>query len=72
MEMGLVEWDGGKFYLDPTGESGRMQTGWWGFYDGWRYFRGGDSGRAVTGTVTIDGTTYRFGGEDGTIFQSTV
>jgi glucan-binding YG repeat protein len=67
MEMGLVEWDGGWFYLNPVGESGRMQTGWWGFGDGWRYFRPGNSGRAMTGTATIDGVVCNFGGDDGTI-----
>jgi glucan-binding YG repeat protein len=69
METGLVEWDSGKFYLEPSGESGRMVTGWVYFTEGWRYFRGGGSGRAMTGSATIDGVPYRFGGADGTILQ---
>jgi glucan-binding YG repeat protein len=46
-----------------------MLTGWIQFNEGWRYFRGGDSGRAMTGTVTIDGRSYQFAGADGTILQ---
>ncbi|MDR1082362.1 MAG: hypothetical protein LBL27_00635, partial [Coriobacteriales bacterium] len=49
MQPGLLEWGGGKFYLNPTNESGRMLTGWRKVSGTWYYFRGGDSGRAETG-----------------------
>jgi glucan-binding YG repeat protein len=60
MEMGLVEWDGSKFYLNSAGESGRMLTGWQKADGNWYYFRGGDSGRSLVSWQEIGGNWYYF------------
>jgi glucan-binding YG repeat protein/subtilisin family serine protease len=72
MKTGLLSWGGGKFYLNPAGESGRMLTGWIRCPedDAWRYFRGGDSGRAMTGWYKWDGSWFLFRGTDGTQMET--